>query len=352
MEGSDEIDGAGSGEDDGAHAPLLDPSTGGAAVLAGTAATAPMRGEPMAAPPGEDDEAGDAGSQKPATDAGESDHAAIGNEEAGDGDAADGEHDAVALDDAATDDAVAEEAAPGEAATDGPAPDEPARQPDGQGDQQRTEVLPAVDDQDDGATQVLPPVVAPASPTPPEGAETSEAVDEDAGEPEVDREWMGIASFVTGALLLSPVAIVLGHLGLSAANKGRARHRSFALAGAILGWVGLVALGLGAYFLLAEGTSPEEIDVQAQQDVSALGAAAATVAVETGAAPEIDAVTGGYSVGGATIVSELSSDSTMTYRGTTASDWCLDLTFDGGTVEAYRYTATEGMSEGSCADLE
>ena len=63
--------------------------------------------------------------------------------------------------------------------------------------------------------------------------------------------WMGIASFVLSlsSLLFGITCIpgiIFGHMGLAAANKGRANNRGFALAGVIIGWV---FLGLGLLFI-------------------------------------------------------------------------------------------------------
>lgn len=164
-----------------------------------------------------------------------------------------------------------------------------------------------------------------------------------------DRDWMGVTAFVAGALLLSPVAIVLGHLGLNAANKGRARHRSFAVAGLILGYVGLVATAVGVWLLVSERVDPAQIDVQAQQDVTAVGAAAATHAVETGTMPQVEQTDAGYSVAGEIIEPHLETQHSLTFTGTSASDWCLDITYSGGDQTAVSYTATGGMAPGACA---
>lgn len=166
---------------------------------------------------------------------------------------------------------------------------------------------------------------------------------------EPDRDWLGVTAFVAGALLLSPVAIVLGHLGLSAAKKGRARHRSFAVAGLILGYVGLVATAVGVWLLVSERVDPAQIDVQAKQDVTAVGAAAATHAVETATMPQVEQTDAGYSVAGETIESHLETQHSLTFMGTTASDWCLEITYAGGDQTAVSYTATGGMAQGACA---
>ncbi|GIG55614.1 DUF4190 domain-containing protein [Demequina activiva] len=234
-----------------------------------------------------------------------------------------------------------------------PAP-EPAPAP-ASADPAPTEVIDPVQDapdaQDHEATQVLDPVVLAGTASDTDGVERPSGVEEPQAEPvgEPDRDWMGVTAFITGALLLSPVAIILGHLGLGAAKRGRARHRSFAIAGLVLGYLGLIATVAGVYLLLTQTTSPEAIDAQAQQDVTAVGAAAATHAVETGALPDVEQVDAGYSVAGETIAPHLETQHALTFTGTTATDWCLEITYAGGNQTAMSYTATGGMAQGACS---
>jgi len=216
---------------------------------------------------------------------------------------------------------------------------------------------PALDDDtsaapasDDDATQVLPASDLPAGEVVSGDVEVDEHEGTSTGA--ADREWLGITAYIAALLALSPVAIILGHLGLSAAKKGRARHRSFALAAVILGWIALIATGVGLWFLQNDEVTPEEIDVQAQQDVTAVGAAAATLAVETNAVPDVAQIDGAYTVGDQQLDAHLTTAHELTFSGATASDWCLDIAFDGGTVEAFSYTATSGMAEGACMDGE
>jgi hypothetical protein len=212
-------------------------------------------------------------------------------------------------------------------------------------------VAAAPDGQDEDATQVLDPVesVEPADVADGQGDDDQDLAPAEDTAAEPDRGWMGITAFITGALLLSPIAIILGHLGLSAAKQGRAGHRTFALAGLILGYVGLVATAVGIYLLLTQSTSPEEIDVQAQQDVTAVGAAAATHASATGMVPEVAQDDAGYTVAGESIETRLETQHALTFTGSTATDWCLEITYAGGNLTAVSYTATGGMAEGTCA---
>lgn len=189
---------------------------------------------------------------------------------------------------------------------------------------------------------------SPASADEPAGA-SAESNDAPNQSPAQDRNWMGYVAFAAGALALSVVAIVLGHLGLKAIKQGRAGNRDFALAGLILGYVGLVATVVGLWVVLGDHTSPAHIDVQAQQDVSAVGAAAATAAIQTGQVPEVSLTDTGYLVAGQAIESHLTGERTLTLTGETFANWCLDITYEGGEQAAFSYTATTGMAQGRCA---
>ena len=52
--------------------------------------------------------------------------------------------------------------------------------------------------------------------------------------------WMNIVAFVTGLLGLAIVPIIFGHLGIRAANKGKADLKWMGIVGAILGYLELV----------------------------------------------------------------------------------------------------------------
>ncbi|MDN4473307.1 DUF4190 domain-containing protein [Demequina zhanjiangensis] len=65
------------------------------------------------------------------------------------------------------------------------------------------------------------------------------------GQNPTEKNWMGItalalslAALVAGILASIP-AVVFGHLGLSAVKKGEANNRGLALAGVILGYIGI-----------------------------------------------------------------------------------------------------------------
>ncbi|MDN4480632.1 hypothetical protein [Demequina muriae] len=224
-------------------------------------------------------------------------------------------------------------------------------------DEDATQLLDPVDDQ---PTEVMhevpapePDIVAVTADAPPsrESDHDDEPDGPDPAEertPTTDRTWMGVTSFITGALLLSVVAIVLGHLGLTAAKRGRANYRSFSIAGLILGYVGLVVTAVGVWFLVAAPVDPADVDVQAQQDVSAVGAAAATLAVQTGELPEVTQTDDGYVVGGDEIPAQLTTARDLGIAGSGPAEWCLEIAYEGGEVSAFSYTATAGMAPGPC----
>lgn len=89
-----------------------------------------------------------------------------------------------------------------------------------------------------------------------------------------EKNWMGIvalvssiAAFVVVPFLGSVVGVIFGHLGLSAAKRGEASNRGLALAGTIVGYVGiglsvLVGIAYVAFFAWAvqEGGFSGSID--------------------------------------------------------------------------------------------
>lgn len=59
---------------------------------------------------------------------------------------------------------------------------------------------------------------------------------------------LSIISLVTGILGISLVAIITGHIGLSQIGRSQEKGRGFAIAGLILGYLGLLA-GIAALFI-------------------------------------------------------------------------------------------------------
>ena len=80
---------------------------------------------------------------------------------------------------------------------------------------------------------VAPPAAAPyaAAPAPPQAY----------GAPnDHPNTWMNIVAFVTGLLGMALIPIIFGHLGISAANKGKAEYKWMGIVGAVLGYLELV----------------------------------------------------------------------------------------------------------------
>ncbi len=75
--------------------------------------------------------------------------------------------------------------------------------------------------------------------------------------PRPTKTWMNVVSLVTALVGISLAAIILGHLGVRAANRGEAEYKGLGIAGLILGYlsiVGSVIAGI-VFFALAMSTS-------------------------------------------------------------------------------------------------
>ena len=168
------------------------------------------------------------------------------------------------------------------------------------------------------------------------------------GEP--SKNWLGVAALVTGALGLSVLAIPLGHVGLRAVRGGEATNRPFALAGTILGYIGLVAVaGFAAGYFFVFGASLEQArnDNDAQVDVTAIGREVALWWVDANNPPTIVQADTEYRVESVAIPATLAAERTLTMVGAGPTDWCITLEFAGGSQEAFSYTATAGLQEGN-----
>lgn len=164
---------------------------------------------------------------------------------------------------------------------------------------------------------------------------------------------VGIASFVTGALALAPVALVLGIVGLARYRSGKASRRSWPLAGTILGAVGLVAgAALAVAWTTSDGPALTQ-DAHARVDAVNVGNAfvdwyAANPAAED---PYVEIAADGYVVGDTRIPSALDPDrgdpASFAVSYADAADWCLTFTYAGGTVGSVGYSSTEGLVD-SC----
>jgi hypothetical protein len=189
--------------------------------------------------------------------------------------------------------------------------------------------------------------------------DTPEDFNQDQATPNVEREhaepasgdknWLGMTALVSGALALSVVAIVTGHLGLSAVKNGRATNRTFALAGTILGYIGLAATiaALAVYFLAAAPqVEADARDFDAQTDVINVGSEIANHWQTSTAPPSVTQATDGYLIEDVVVPAQLTTDRTLTFSGTAGTEWCVVLEFEGGNEDAFTYTPTDGLESG------
>lgn len=172
-------------------------------------------------------------------------------------------------------------------------------------------------------------------------AETVEVTDP------VERNPLGIWAAVTGVLLIFPAAIVLGHLGLRAAARER-RARTAALAGLLLGYLGLVVVAAAAaLWLLVFGPQLEtaEQELQAQADVTAVGNAVAAHFESSSAEPELSVTEQGYRVDDAAVEALLEGDRELSLVFDSTTEWCVELTHDDAIVS---YVGASGYSATAC----
>ncbi|WNM27165.1 DUF4190 domain-containing protein [Demequina capsici] len=162
----------------------------------------------------------------------------------------------------------------------------------------------------------------------------------------------GIGAVIAGVLLLSPVAIVLGHLGLRRSRTGTRRARTAAVAGTILGYVGLaVTVAAVAVYVTSIGpdVSRQTADAQAQADITAVANTVADGMQTDPALPDVQAVDGAYMVGDTQVDALLGGSRTLELTGTSRTDWCLDLTYEGGDLSEVSYVGTDGFHVGACS---
>jgi len=161
---------------------------------------------------------------------------------------------------------------------------------------------------------------------------------------------LAVAAVVTGALLLFPIAIILGHMALAANKRGEANNRTIALAGTILGYIGLAAVivtGLVALLVVQPSVDAQNSDTNAKSDVITLGNALVAATVDD------DEVPSGWDAGAAWAqldangAMELATQPGFTVSGDTAYDWCLILTYEGGNDTVVAYSPTAGLVNGS-----
>lgn len=219
-----------------------------------------------------------------------------------------------------------------------------------------TAIIEPVMGEDD--TQVMPPIeddtAADASDTtsaevPEDVAEVpddaADAVDDPESPPSSRRNSLGVWAVVTGALLLFPIALALGHLGLRANKQGEANNKSVALAGVILGYIGLVVAFVGtaiALFVVWPNVEAQNTDNAAKSDVITLGSSLVAAA----AAGEEPSLWDGVSAWSASDEMLLDSEPGVAVAANNVFDWCLVLTYQGGNVPAVAYSSASGLQDG------
>ncbi|WP_062200066.1 DUF4190 domain-containing protein [Demequina salsinemoris] len=162
---------------------------------------------------------------------------------------------------------------------------------------------------------------------------------------------LSVGAVVTGILLLSPVAIVLGHLALKRAKSRPDQPRTLAIAGTILGYLGLaVTIGAIAAYMTTFGPGLDRAtaDAQAQADVTAIGNAVATALESDPVLPDIAVGDESYTVGGDEISALLAGEREVELSGTSRTDWCVQLGYEGGEIATVAYVGADGFHEGAC----
>lgn len=147
------------------------------------------------------------------------------------------------------------------------------------------------------------------------------------------KNWMGITSLVTSLLGISLLGIIFGHLGMSAAKKGEADNKGLAIAGLVLGYLGLVGgvllialIALPLFFAQQQAVQ----DSQAKADAATLRVQVAIYQVDSGGSlPDVSFDGTSYVVGDVTVpASELAEGATLVDYGD--GTFCVEVTYDGG----------------------
>ncbi|WP_084100031.1 DUF4190 domain-containing protein [Demequina sp. NBRC 110051] len=161
--------------------------------------------------------------------------------------------------------------------------------------------------------------------------------------------WMGPAAWVTGAIGLWHAAIPLGHLGIAAAKRGDVSRRGFAVAGTILGYVGLLITAL-LLWVVVRGPLPETVDAYAHHDVVEVGNAVGAALAADESLPAVEAAASGYVVGETAVTGLLETQRTVSLTPVAGTGWCVQLDYVGGTVGSWSFDSAEGVTEGgTCA---
>ncbi len=176
-------------------------------------------------------------------------------------------------------------------------------------------------------------------------------MDEQDTAPRKAADGLGIGGVIAGVLLLSPVAIVLGHLSLRRARNDPAGSRTLGLASTILGYLGLAltVAGIALYVSVVQpAQATSTADAQAQADVTAIGNAVAGYYETDADAPRIIVGEGSYTVASEIVEAQLEGKKTVTLDATSRIDWCVELVYDGGERDTVSYLGSTGFQTGSC----
>lgn len=162
------------------------------------------------------------------------------------------------------------------------------------------------------------------------------------------RNALGVWGVVSGALLLFPIALVLGHMGLRANRNGDANNKSVALAGVILGYLGLAAALVGtaiALFVVWPNVDAQNTDNAAKADVINIGNAMVVVTVGGSDIPAVQQLGSAWSVGDQSVPMQLRTEQTVTVTGDGPAGWCVTLSYQGGNESDVSYSPTGGLTE-------
>lgn len=161
------------------------------------------------------------------------------------------------------------------------------------------------------------------------------------------RNFLGTWAVVTGAVLLFPIALILGYLGLRAVKGGEANNKSVAMAGVILGYVGLVsalvAVGL-VLFVVWPSATAQHNDNAAKADVISIGNAVVKVTSAGGTVSgPLEQQGSAWLVADEAVAMELRVEQAATVTGSSPTDWCVNLHYQGGNASDVSYSSTTGL---------
>lgn len=187
-------------------------------------------------------------------------------------------------------------------------------------------------------------------------ADAGDAADvgEDGAAPSSRGNALGVWSVIIGALLLFPIALALGHLGLRANRVGEANNRRVALAGVILGYLGLAVALVGtaaALFVVQPKVASYEVDNAARADVINIGNAVVAEVLAGNPLPTITVAGPDYLVGEQAVTSQLDTPGNPSpVAGINDHEWCLEINYQGGSRNIAAFKSTTGLvSSGLCS---